>query len=192
MNHQLLHDAMVAVLMVVVLVWATLNHFIFAWTGNSPSAAWMAATDESVFQHLKMMLWPWLFVTLTFDLCWRAFGRGRMGMRGVRSWPSLQTVFLANVVALAIGMLFMSVVFAVIWYASGQQELLVPNIVLFTVSLVGAQLLRLVLFRYEKQTALIAGVLLMYGIVWLFTYTSYRDNLREGFWFDKHEESDNH
>lgn len=173
----------------IVLVWSTLNHFIYEWSDSSPGVAWEAATDESVMQHLKMMLWPWLFTLLPFDLCWRAFSpRNSMGIYG-RAWPSMATIVASNAACLCVGMLVMSVLFAIAWYASGQQEMLALNIIIFMICVVGAQVLRLWLFRFPDATTILLASLMLYGLVWLFTYISYRDDLREGFWFDPHEPS---
>jgi hypothetical protein len=35
-------------------------HFVFAWTGNWPAAALIAAVNESIWEHLKLAFWPGL------------------------------------------------------------------------------------------------------------------------------------
>lgn len=48
-------------------------HFVFAWTGGWVPAAWLAAVNESTWEHLKMGFWPGLLFALVE---YGAFGRG--------------------------------------------------------------------------------------------------------------------
>lgn len=36
------------------------NHFWYEVSGGSNEIKWFAASDESVFSHLKLVLWPWM------------------------------------------------------------------------------------------------------------------------------------
>lgn len=45
-----------------VVVLGTGNHFWHELSDDSLGTRWFAASDESVFQHMKMVLWPWLLV----------------------------------------------------------------------------------------------------------------------------------
>jgi Family of unknown function (DUF6512) len=40
-----------------------LFHFVYAWSGDSPATQWFAATNESVWEHLKLIYWPSLLFT---------------------------------------------------------------------------------------------------------------------------------
>ena len=51
----------------------SLLHFVFAWTGGWVPAAWLAAVNESTWEHLKMGFWPGLLFALVE---YGAFGRG--------------------------------------------------------------------------------------------------------------------
>jgi hypothetical protein len=35
-------------------------HFLFAWTGEARAVAWLAAVNESVWEHTKLAFWPGL------------------------------------------------------------------------------------------------------------------------------------
>ena len=36
-------------------------HFVFEWTGYWRPVAWLAAVNESVWEHFKLAFWPSLF-----------------------------------------------------------------------------------------------------------------------------------
>ncbi len=40
------------------------NHFWYEISNSNEAVKWFAASDESVFSHLKLVLWPWLFCLL--------------------------------------------------------------------------------------------------------------------------------
>lgn len=45
-------------------VLGTLSHFMYSWSGNSPYLAPLVPIDESIFEHLKMLMYPVVFITL--------------------------------------------------------------------------------------------------------------------------------
>lgn len=57
-----------AILAVAIL--GSLNHFLYDWTGGSSFVALFCPINESPWEHLKLLLFPFLFVTLgTAVLC---------------------------------------------------------------------------------------------------------------------------
>ena len=53
---------------VVIMVLGILNHFIYEWAHEVMAVKFFAATDESVFSHLKLVVWPWLLVFIIWIL----------------------------------------------------------------------------------------------------------------------------
>ena len=43
-----------------VMLTGTVLHFVYEWSGESPVAAVFAPVNESVWEHLKMLFWPFL------------------------------------------------------------------------------------------------------------------------------------
>lgn len=41
-----------------------LLHFLYDWSGQTPFAAWIAPVNESAWEHLKLLFYPMLFVTI--------------------------------------------------------------------------------------------------------------------------------
>lgn len=48
---------------VVVVVCGALLHFVYDWAGRSPAVAFFAATNESTFEHMKLLAVPFLLTT---------------------------------------------------------------------------------------------------------------------------------
>ena len=45
--------------------WGALWHFLYSWSGNNILVGMIAPVNESVFEHLKLLFFPCLFLTLT-------------------------------------------------------------------------------------------------------------------------------
>lgn len=41
-----------------------LLHFLYDWSGHSPFAAWLSPVNESVWEHLKLLFFPLLALTI--------------------------------------------------------------------------------------------------------------------------------
>ena len=69
---------------VIISLLGTLLHYLFAFVGEWPPAALIAAVNESVWEHLKLAVWPaliyafveWLFLRQSIKNFWtaKAFG----------------------------------------------------------------------------------------------------------------------
>lgn len=57
MNYRIL---LFVVFFVLIFGLGTGNHFWYSVSGGGEGTKWFAASDESVFSHLKLVLWPWL------------------------------------------------------------------------------------------------------------------------------------
>lgn len=42
----------------------TLLHFLYDWTGGNTFAAVFSGVNESTWEHMKLLYWPWLWVAL--------------------------------------------------------------------------------------------------------------------------------
>jgi hypothetical protein len=47
---------------IAILILACIWHFVYGWLGESPLVAWLAPVNESVWEHLKLTLWPMILV----------------------------------------------------------------------------------------------------------------------------------
>ena len=48
----------------VVLIAGNLLHFVYGWSGGSPTAAVFAAVNESTWEHMKLLAMPWILWSL--------------------------------------------------------------------------------------------------------------------------------
>lgn len=64
------------------LVFGTLDHFIYSWSGNHPLAAPFCAVNESTWEHLKLLVTPMLLFTC---LEYWVYGKYRPGFLIIRA-----------------------------------------------------------------------------------------------------------
>ena len=58
-----------------VIILGSLNHFLYDWTGGSSLAALFCPINESPWEHLKLLFFPFLFVTLGTAALYRFLDR---------------------------------------------------------------------------------------------------------------------
>lgn len=49
---------------VTVILLGSFNHFLYSWTGEAPLAALFTPVNESPWEHLKLLFFPFLFVSV--------------------------------------------------------------------------------------------------------------------------------
>ena len=91
-----------------VAILGSLNHFLYDWTGGSSFAALFCPINESPWEHLKLLFFPFLFVTLWTALCrFRdrrffycrflgvvlSFSAARFFFRALKQIPSANVIF---------------------------------------------------------------------------------------------------
>lgn len=78
-----------------VLVWGNVFHFVFDWSGENAIVGAIAAVNESVWEHVKLLVVPWVLVSFAEFLALRRSG----------------AVLLRRAVGLVSGMLFIPVAY---------------------------------------------------------------------------------
>ena len=137
----------------------SLLHFTYAWSGYSKIVAVFSATNESVWEHLKMAFWPGLL----FALIEYPFHR---------SWAKN---FWA---AKAVGLTTTPVLICVIWYGYtllAGRHFLAADIATFLVAVILGQRLSYLLMSHPEQgrSMRVLGKLLicaLTAVFWFFTY----------------------
>lgn len=102
-----------------------LNHFIYDWGNQSNVLAFFAATDESVFEHMKLALWPWIW-TIFVVYIMRFSG-------GFRKFDFIQNLC-SSTIGLGIYIGFIPLSFYLYTEALGYKHNLPVDIVLYFVS----------------------------------------------------------
>ena len=50
--------------MIVTMILGTLNHFLYDWSGKNPVIALFTPVNESVWEHMKLLFFPFLLLSL--------------------------------------------------------------------------------------------------------------------------------
>ena len=185
--------AFVAGIHVAFVTFSILLHFIHEWSNDSKFVAWLAATDESVVQHLKMMLWPWLILLVPLDMLSKVCNHASQGgstwyLKRIKK-ASLLNICQANLAALTCSMLFAAGIFRLYTAIADTTHNLIADIVIFVVAVSAGPILRIWLLGRERVAGWLVLFVFAYGLIWFFVYFSYEENAHEGFWLDPHGDS---
>jgi len=75
--------------LIAIWVLGTLLHFVYDWSNQSPIAAIFAATNESVWEHGKLVFWPLALFFLIQDLRKKLSLRDAVAGAAAACWSSL-------------------------------------------------------------------------------------------------------
>jgi hypothetical protein len=109
---------------VFIIVLGSLLHFAFEWSGRAVPVAWIAAVNESVWEHLKLGFWP--------ALVYAALEYSRFG-KSANNFPFAKTL----------GIYLIPITIVVLYYAYTAilgHGLLIVDIAIFVVAVVVGQL----------------------------------------------------
>jgi cation transport ATPase len=176
------------------------NVFLYTWSDKSQGSVWIASTNHSVIQHLKMMFWPWLLILWPMDLLskyWysRRYKNNENGTTTTTTSPPPAYFYISKInnatwlslcmsqlVAMATTMIFVSVVWSIFYYSGLESN--PADVALFMIGLIPGIVLRLYIMTYPVTVSWWMFVYMLLGMIWIFTYFSYSDNAYEGYWFD--------
>ena len=181
---------------IVAITLSVLNHFFYELSGESFGVAWFAAVDESVIQHLKMLLFPWVVLIVPLDVCWAALSKNlaRHGIlfprekKKIIKRPTIEVVLSANLASIILSLWAISIIFAIFYYAMGEN--VIVSIVIFIVcSVLGLVPARLSLINNPRISRWLIITSVFVSILAFFVYTSYvrGEDLLTGYWLDPHK-----
>ena len=90
---------------IVISIMGTLLHFTYDWSGENPIVGLFSATNESTWEHLKLLFFPFLFMTI-----WKYFKYGGIS----KEFLSARTI------SLLLGMLFIVTTFYTVYGVTGR------------------------------------------------------------------------
>ena len=141
-------------------------HFIYEWTGKNIIIGLIAPINESIFQHIKMVVIP--------IICWWTlyyYLKGRKDNIPKGKW------FSGSVVSLISSILFIPVLFYLYTGALGIESLII-DILILLISLTFGQLLGLHFYRYSKGIDTTIAICIFVFIITLFAIlTLYPPNI---------------
>lgn len=135
-------------------------HFVFEWSGGFRPLAWLAAVNESTWEHFKLGFWPALAFALFEVLVWR-------GRKPVNFWAGK-----------AVGLATMPLVIGAVFYAykaAFGRHFLWADILLFVLAVLAGQYLSAGILAAEplapaRRKAAAAGLILLLLAFALLTY----------------------
>lgn len=173
---------------IIAFVISILNHFIYAWSNNSKGIAWFASNSESVLQHLKQVLWPWLLVILPLDLVWAGKDVRHSVLDKEEKSQDMVTALTANVASLLSFFVFIYIFFAIFYYANDKKDNLAFSITLFVLAFVLAIMLRYILARRDRVATLVLSSIVLLSTAYFFVQFSYNaDEIGTSYLFDPHD-----
>jgi len=142
-----------------IVILGSLLHFVFEWSGGALPVAWLAAVNESVWEHLKLGFWP--------ALIYAALEYSRFG-------KSTNNFFFAK----TLGIYLIPITIVVLYYvytAILGHGLLIVDIAIFVVAVIVGQLVSYKLLTAsplpEKLNRFASIALVILGILFvLFTF----------------------
>lgn len=151
-------------------VLGTLLHFVYGWSGDWSVAAAFSAVNESTWEHMKLLFFP-LFLFSIVQLC--CLGKTYPNFLAARGISALT------------GVLLIPVLFYTYTGVVGD-HVMWADIAVFYIAVLAAFALDFRLLRRGRFNALwqqMAGLLLLWGLAFLFVYCSFHPPLL-GLWQD--------
>ena len=139
----------------------TLLHFVYEWSGNHPVAAAFAAVNESVWEHMKLMVMPVFLFTVV-----------QVWVQG-EAYPNITA---ARPLSMAVGTALIPVLFYTYTGILGMQAAWVNILIFYLAAAVlfwwDYSLLRR--GRFSAVWAQLLGVVALWTIVSIFVWCTYR------------------
>lgn len=143
------------------LIWGNLFHFVYDWSGQNSLVAAIAAVNESVWEHVKLLILPWVLWSVVEAIA----------LRGSRDG----NVLIARALGLVAGVVFIIAAYYTYVGATGMNVDIV-NILIFQVAVL---LAFFVSWRVQDRGRLrgngwaVLGAMVLLGMVALAVYWTY-------------------
>ena len=148
----------IALGVVLTVIIGAINHFVYAWTGRNAFIGIFVATNESIWEHIKLALLPMFFIFL---------------VGGFLFSKKVNNYYLACFCAMSVTVLF--IIFAFMGYTVFTRKAVLPlDITIFTVSIILGYLTAYRIFFMPKRKWLnyvaVIGILFIVAIFLTCTY----------------------
>ena len=107
----------------VTLIFGNLLHFVYDWSGKNRIVAAFAATNESTWEHMKLLVIPWVVWSLVEAIALR---------------ENRQPVLLARALGMLVGVVFIPAVYYTYTGATGASSMIVDVLLFQAAVLLGA------------------------------------------------------
>lgn len=170
--------------LIVILV-GSLLHFVYEWSNESSSVKWLAATNESTWEHMKLAVWPYTITTLLIyfigtkdyeECCERTIQTDKLD------------VWLSRSIGLVIMLLYIPTIFYLYTRRGkvGNSILPVDILIFITSAVLGNFISCMAIFKARLWTNII-GILLTMSIPIIFIIFSYYPPTKKHIFFPYEE-----
>lgn len=80
--------------LILVMILGTLNHFLYEWSGQNPVLALFTPINESVWEHMKLLFFPFLLFSLIEYIIRRPDASAFFGSRLLSVWSGIFSVII--------------------------------------------------------------------------------------------------
>lgn len=152
----------VFIVTIIVIIVGTVMHFFYPWTNENKLVGYFAPVNESVWEHLKLLLFP-LLAAIAIEV----YLLGRKSQRIDNLWTGL-------VVSALVGMIFIVATFYTYTGAVTERSLSVLDIATFVAAAALASVVAHYLFKSKKvskNTEMISIVVLIITVLAVFRFS---------------------
>lgn len=148
----------------IVIIIGTIMHFVYQWSGKNTIVGLVAPVNESVWEHLKLIVFPLILAVIVEAIC---LSRKKQYLRN-----PLSAVF----AAIGVGMIFIIVTFYTYTGAITKTSNVFVDIGTFVVaaflsSLILHYIFRLARFDRRVEIAALIALLLLITLIFCYTYS---------------------
>jgi hypothetical protein len=142
----------------IVLLLGSLFHFIYDWSNESPGVAWLGAINESIWEHMKLLYWPFIIMTIILFF---------LVLEG--------EVLLSRSIGLVTGLATIPVLFYLYTLGNIDNSILAVDILIFVISIALAELVSWSLSKkiVKTVTTMLFGAIISITLGVLFITFSY-------------------
>lgn len=162
----------------------SLFHFVYDWSNKSPAVAWFAATNESVWEHEKLLYFPSVLFTAGMiiyqNTCCPSTNTSTVHNM------STQDILFSRIIGLLCGLFFIPIIFYS-YTAGGKEDKSIPAVDIITF-IIAAIIVSVASWFIQKAILptkwyTFFGLALLVVLIGLFTIFSYDPPSQTGPWF---------
>jgi cytochrome c biogenesis factor len=162
-----------------------LFHFTYEWSNKSPAVAWFSATNESVWEHEKLLYFPSILFTSGMLIYQHACCPTTNALSTLHNMKT-QDILFSRIIGLLCALVFIPVIFY-IYTLGGQEGKSIPIVDIITF-LIAAVLVSVISWFIQKAISptkwyTFFGIFLAIVLIGLFTIFSYIPPSTTGLFF---------
>jgi hypothetical protein len=154
----------VVIVTIIIIILGVLLHYVYAWSNENKLVGYVAPVNESVWEHLKLLVFP-LLIVVSIEVYYLQ----KSGRQVNNKWLAL---FFATIVGMV---LIIAIFYTYTGAITGGESLPVIDIATFVVVVIIAVLIVHAMFGKKQacsnvQSLSMIGIILVIGLIFICTY----------------------